>query len=557
MKKTVIFTMLLCCIAVFPAVSYAAAPAGYYKSLDGKKDAQLKNAVHEIIYKFTQISSYQDLPRYFERTDVYPDSKRWWDMYSDIPLYAPSFSGLNREHSFPKSWWGGLTDVPAYVDLNHLYPSEMRANTAKNNYPLGTVDRSATIKFQNGITTVGYPVNGQGGGCSYVFEPADQYKGDFARTYFYMVTCYQDLTWKYMYMLQQNTYPTLNPWSVDLLLKWHKQDPVSQKELDRNEVVYSIQNNRNPFIDHPELADYIWGDKKGQPFKPGDSGTTPSGDPELITPVQDMYLDFGQVAKGNYGVAKLLFKGKDIDGSVKIRIRPNVGNPDMFTLESTTLSGQLVNADAGYELNITYKPTELGSHTARVLITVDGIDGSRGVELRGECVPVPVLDPCTATDATDITSSSYVANWTYPESNVVDYWVITRTRFIGSQAVSEKIIAETPGHLVEGFDQSDRETYSVQSSRLGYLSPMSNIITVAHAGITGVEAEHPFAVIALEGAVRFVTDGTHTGVKFYDVSGRIIRIFDCVDCYDQVYIPSGFYLVTTDQHPAPVKVSVK
>ena len=117
-------------------------------------------------------------------------------MYSDIPLYAPSFSGLNREHSFPKSWWGGSQTVGAYVDLNHLYPSEMKANTAKSNYPLGEVDQDKAIKFQNGVCYVGYPAGGQGGGAGYVFEPNEEYKGDFARTYFYMATCYQNLTWK-------------------------------------------------------------------------------------------------------------------------------------------------------------------------------------------------------------------------------------------------------------------------------------------------------------------------------------------------------------------------
>ncbi|MDE6366664.1 MAG: hypothetical protein K2L33_03670, partial [Muribaculaceae bacterium] len=91
-------------------------PAGYYNALDGKSEAELKTAVFNIINPHTLISSYSNLPRYFEKTDVYPQSSRWWDMYSDIPLYAPKFSGLNREHSFPKSWWGGSTDVPAYID---------------------------------------------------------------------------------------------------------------------------------------------------------------------------------------------------------------------------------------------------------------------------------------------------------------------------------------------------------------------------------------------------------------------------------------------------------
>lgn len=137
--------------------SFAAIPAGYYSSLKGKSESELKTALYRIINPHTLVSSYQNLPTYFQKTDVYPNSNRWWDMYSDIPLYAPSFKGLNREHSLPKSWWGGLTNIPAYTDLNHLYPSEAAANQAKSNYPLGKVVGSK--RFDNGISLVGVGEN--------------------------------------------------------------------------------------------------------------------------------------------------------------------------------------------------------------------------------------------------------------------------------------------------------------------------------------------------------------------------------------------------------------
>lgn len=218
MKK--LFASILALCACLCAL--AEAPDGYYQSLNGKKDADLKNAIYQLVHNFTQVSSYNNLPRYFERTDVYPDSRQWWDMYGNTPLYLP-WSGtlLNREHSFPKSWWGGSTGIPAYVDLNHLYPADAAANQAKSNWPLGKVDMTASTKYNNGVSIVGYPVTGQGGGSQSVFEPADEYKGDFARTYFYMVTCYQDLTWatKYAWMMEQNTYPTLKGWASKLLLE--------------------------------------------------------------------------------------------------------------------------------------------------------------------------------------------------------------------------------------------------------------------------------------------------------------------------------------------------
>jgi len=546
------FVLLL---AVISAVTASAeVPMAYYRGLDGKSESELKTAAYNIIRNLTPISDYYDLPDYFEVTDVYPNSRRWWDMYSDIPLYAPSFKGLNREHSLPKSWWGGLTNVQAYTDLNHLYPSESAANMAKSNYPLGMVDRTSPTKFNNGVTTVGYPVAGQGGGAGYVFEPDDEYKGDFARTYFYMATCYQDYTWKYKYMLVNGTYPTLNQWSVDLLLKWHREDQVSQKEIDRNEAVYKFQNNRNPFIDFPELAEYIWGNRKGQIFKL-DETTQPAGDPVLITPVQDMALEFGQVALGKSVTAKMFFRGENLKSDIRVQVYQ--GNKELFTIPVKTIAYRNVNSSDGYWLNVTYTPTAVGTHTSRLLISGGGIDGSRGVELRGECLPVPTLTPCTATAPTDMTSTSYVANWTAPEGETIDYYVVTRTKYVGGNATTEEDIAEDTSLQIDGFDESDRESYYVQSVRLGYRSEPSNVIFVDHLGITGVDTDAPLAVVALEGAVRIICAAPQTGCRIFDVAGRLVTEVPVVSNNTDIPLPLGVYLVTTDQSRRPLKVSVR
>jgi hypothetical protein len=528
-------------------------PAGYYSSLTGKKEGELKTAVYKIVRNFTLISSYTDLPKYFQTTDVYPNSRQWWDMYSDIPLYAPSFSGLNREHSFPKSWWGGSTDVSAYVDLNHLYPSEAAANMAKSNYPLGEVDRSYAVTFDNGITTVGYPKTGQGGGAQQVFEPADEYKGDFARTYFYMATCYQDLTWKYTYMVNQNLYPTLNTWSVNLLLKWHREDPVSQKEIDRNEAVYGFQNNRNPFIDYPELAEYIWGTYAGQPFTPG--AVDDGGDPNLITPTQDMNLDFGEVAIGGSVTRQLFFHGENLKGNLDLALYS--GDREMFSIPSNSLSASLVNAEDGYWLNITYTPTALGDHQTKLLVSEGGIVGSRGIILRGSCLEVPTLTACTALAATDITSDSYTANWTAPEGEVIDYYIVNRTRYVNGQATLEELVAEDTQLVIDGFNESDKEAYTVQSVRLGHRSPESNVVFVDHTGVTGVTTDQPIAVVALSGGVRFICNVPQTGCRIYDVAGRLVKAIDMVSQNTDVALPLGAYIITTDQHPSPVKLVVR
>ena len=545
-----VLTMLLV-LAVTLGAS-AEIPTGYYTSLNGKKDVALKTAARDIIYNHTRVSSYSDLPQYFRVTDRRPDSNLWWEMYSDETFYIYSFEGLNREHSVPKSWWGGSTSVAAYTDLNHLYPSEMKANSAKSNLPLGTV---LNATFDNGVSKVGPAPTGQGGGASKVFEPADEYKGDFARTYFYMATCYAGyLTWKYTYMFV-DTDLTLNEWSQNLLLKWHRQDPVSQKEIDRNEAVYGFQNNRNPFIDFPELAEYIWGNKKGQMFSTA-LPETPTGETNLITPTQDMEVDFGQVAIGSEKSQRLFFKGENMVGSLTLTLSSKSGNPEMFSLADESIKASLVNAESGYWLNIIYKPTAIGDHTARLIVSDGGLVGSRGIALVGSCLDVPALSAIVATEPSDITDNSYTANWE-AATEEIDYYIVTRTRYVDGVASAEEIEAEENSLEITDFDASTRETYSVQSVRLDYRSPMSNVITVEHAGISGVEIDTPLGTTYCPGGIRFVCGEEHTGGRIYDTMGRLVRTIDIITNNMEVMLPWGVYYIVTDQRSTPLGIIVR
>jgi Endonuclease I len=524
-------------------------PVAYYSRLEGKTGEELKTAAFQIINPHSTVSSYSALPSYFERTDVYPQSRRWWDMYSDIPFYAPSFRGLNREHSFPKSWWGGGDDTPAYVDLNHLYPAEAAANQAKSNYPLGTVSQTT---FDNGISQVGYAVGGQGGGAQKVFEPDDEYKGDFARTYFYMVTCYQNLRWKYTYMVQNNTYPTLNAWAIDLLLKWARQDKVSQKEIDRNEVIYGIQNNRNPFIDFPDLMEYIWGDKVGQPFHVSATPVEPAGDPEIITPVSGMSLDFPDVAIGSESTSKLFFHTKNFTKNISVIVGGT--NRTFFTPDDRSISYTVTNSDNGYWLTLRYKPTETGEHEARLVVYDGNITGSFYVDLRGKCFDVPVLSKLVALPASDITPTSYVASWEVPQDEVIDYYVVTRTRYVSGTATTEELLAEENFLEIDGFGDSDSESYSVQSVRLGYRSPMSDVVFVERSGITDVEADFPLVVESYPGVVRFVCSTDHSGGRLYDMAGRLVMEIPLITSGMEISLSPGAYVIVTDTHRTPVKL---
>ena len=246
-------------------VTTAIAQSDYYKSVDGTKGgATLKTALYNLIKDHKKISygSGEDKTwGAFYTTDAVVENgqRRVLDMYSNEKRYFGSkgsaVSGMNIEHSVAKSWWGG-TQNNAYCDIHHLNPSDQNANSHKSNYPLGEL---TSVSWDNGVTFVG-KANIDGSSMN-AYEPCDEYKGDFARVFMYMFTCYQDLTWEYTWMnYEKSTYPTLKPWAVELLLKWHKQDPVSEKEVSRNNAVYAVQGNRNPYVDFPQLADYVWGD---------------------------------------------------------------------------------------------------------------------------------------------------------------------------------------------------------------------------------------------------------------------------------------------------------
>ncbi len=549
----------------------AAIPTGYYQSLNGiEQPQQLKTAVYTIVNPHTTPAAngysayYTSLSRLFLQTDVYPDgSNRWWDMYSGVPHYAPSFSGLNREHSFPKSWWGGLTNIPPYVDLNHLYPSEAVANQHKSNYPLGVVNMAESVDFNNGYSKIGYAEPGLGGGAKYVFEPADEYKGDFARTYFYMVTCYQNLTWNtnYMFMLQQNTWPTLKPWAYEMLLEWSHNDPVSQKEIDRNEAVYAIQNNRNPFIDLPGLEDYIWGDKQGLTYYLPTSPGQPDGDPQLFSPVDGMALDFGQCAVGNSVVRHLLFLGENLKGNISVVVARD-GDTDhrsMFTAENRTISAELVNSSAGYYLALTYKPTSAGTHRANLTVfDVTGWNGgSLNVQLIGEGLQAPSLKQIKALPASDVTSESYVANWEVPAGDVVDYYIVNRTRYIDGSYVVDRLEAESNSLLISDFNPAVYDSYTVQSVRLGYESVPSNAIVVSGAAIEGVDAGQPLAVEIVDRTVRFICAEPQQNVCIYDIAGRLHSVIPEISRNSSLTLPAGVYFVVTDSHTSPVKILIR
>lgn len=249
-------------------------PSDYYSTATGEGE-QLKTQLHQIINQHNT-QTYSSLWTHFKSTDA-TFSGKVWDIYSDIPCDDPPYiytfevdqdrgSGggeegeyYNREHSFPRAWFGGTRD-PMNTDLFHIYPTDKRVNSIRDKLPFGEVNNPSTTT-SNGSKKGTNVIPGYSGTA---FEPIDPYKGDLARTYFYMITRYENLieNWTYsaegMAMLDNNTFPGYKQWAIEMLIDWHELDAVSQKEIQRNNAIFQIQGNRNPYIDHPEFVRQIW-----------------------------------------------------------------------------------------------------------------------------------------------------------------------------------------------------------------------------------------------------------------------------------------------------------
>ena len=276
--KKLLTAVSLLCLSL--AIGFAQGPNGsntYYQAANGKKGAALKTALHNKIKISSAGWSYDGLKTAYKTTDTRSDGKLR-DWYSNATSYEPGSNcassykeegdGYNREHLVPQSWFS--KSAPMVSDIWHVVPSDAKINGERGDKPLGEVGTSYS-QSKNGYSkwgTVksglvykdGNPINSLP-----VFEPNDEVKGDIARAYFYMVTCYENKisNWNSSanasYVFDGNTYPGLTQWCLDMMMRWSELDPVDDIEIARNNKIAEKQN-RNPFIDYPGLEDYIWGE---------------------------------------------------------------------------------------------------------------------------------------------------------------------------------------------------------------------------------------------------------------------------------------------------------
>ncbi|WP_304197518.1 endonuclease [Flavobacterium alvei] len=266
MKIKLLLTALL-----FSLISYAQIPAGYYNTATGT-GYTLKTQLYNIIKGHTD-NGYAGLYTTYQTSDrdyYYENDGTILDMYSENPTgidpytysagttqrcgnYSSEGDCYNREHIIPQSIFNSSS--PMVSDAHFITPTDGKVNGMRSNYPHGTV-ASASWTSKNGSKLGSSGVSGYSGT---VFEPIDEFKGDIARMYFYFATRYENTVSGYGYdMFNSTSDQVFTSEFLSILLTWNALDPVSPREIARNNAIYAQQNNRNPYIDHPEYVQKVW-----------------------------------------------------------------------------------------------------------------------------------------------------------------------------------------------------------------------------------------------------------------------------------------------------------
>ncbi len=389
-------TLILC----FYAATIIAAPSDtYYLSLNGKSGNSLKSALTAVISSHTNVG-YDGLYEVYEKADMREDGVTLWDMYSDCEFTIDDTKGsnanvcgcYNREHSLPKSWWGG-GKAAQYSDAYHVIPTDCRVNGQRSNYAFGECEGGTRLSVKARGKLGSSTFNGYSGT---VFEPDDEYKGDFARHYFYMLTAYPNVDFSdgnggAMF----EGAGELTSYGLALLLKWHRMDPVSTKELNRNDAVSGFQHNRNPFIDYPCLVEYIWGDKKGETLNISTIMCAYSADyaasdqtgcynqpttPTIIMPQANTTINVGAASLNNTVSTNIEVLATQLTSPVTLTITGT--NADYFSVSTYSIPASIANE--GTAIAISYSPKSLGKHTATLRLSSNDAN-TINLTLTGSC----------------------------------------------------------------------------------------------------------------------------------------------------------------------------
>lgn len=453
------------------AGNYNQSITDYYSSINWDlTGANLKTALFNKIKITTAGWSYDGLWEAYKTTDVRPDGTHFWDIYSDTTMYTLNDSrinnsykkegdSINREHVIPQSSFNEA--APMKSDVHHVLPSDGYVNNRRSAYPHGIVTGSPTYTSNDGCKL------GTGTGNTTVFEPMDNYKGDIARIYFYFVTCYQDkMSSNSFSAFDKSTHPSIKTAYLNVYLQWAKDDPVSQKEIDRNNAAYAGQGNRNPFVDCPYAVGAIWDPSHASDY--GNKGEYTSGagvnisksSVSLIsggtTTISATSTDASNITwtTSNSSVASLSSNSSSSGSNITV----TAGTAGTATITArATISGQTYSKTCSVTVSATKQVASISISNPKTSYKVNDT-------FVKPTVIATYNDDTTATVTNDTTFSDYnmsvagnytvTASYTYGGVTKTATYQITVSTSGGSEDISDYTISTTPlisSNIVSGM----------------------------------------------------------------------------------------------------------
>ena len=477
MKKKTLLTLCLLTAAMLGI--QAQGPNGsktYYQNADGKRGAALKTALYNIISKKSKNLSYAELLYMYPTTDTradgyvrdwYSNTTKFTHLDESCGNYSQEGDCYNREHTVPQSWGAPKADIM------HVVPTDGYVNGRRGNLPFGEV---GTVKYKSNN---GYSKKGLCKTTGYskeVFEPNDEVKGDIARIYFYMATCYEGTCQNWGNdVFTGSVYQPLAQWTYDMMVRWSKLDPVDDVEIARNNAVAqtNVQGNRNPFVDYPGLEDYIWGSKKDVPFSynnydPGDIVIAQRAEQPVFQPNGGIFTDSVRVTIGCATPGAVIFYTTDgTDATVNSLVYS-----DSITLNTTTTLKAIAVCDSmtnSYQQEATYviRSSQPGGNGDEVTIALNS--STLGSLVSGKSDYSVTQDGITVIYSKGGSANQYISDSQirlYPDNTLTissDVGDITDAEFTKVGGKGDKVLQASTG-TVSGMTwagQSPRVVFSV------------------------------------------------------------------------------------------------
>ncbi len=511
-------------IQVEAAGNYTQTVNDYYSEINWDQTGKdLKSALFNKIKISKAGWSYDGLWDAYKTTDVRPDGKHYWDIYSDKTMYTLNDSrinasykkehdSINREHVIPQSSFN--KNAPMVSDIHQVLPSDGYVNNRRSNYPHGEVT-STEYKSEDGCLL------GTGTGSGRCFEPKDCYKGDIARIYFYFVTCYQDkLSNNTFTAFDKTTFPSIKSEYLSVYLKWAKEDPVSQKEIDRNNAAYKGQGNRNPFIDCPYAVGAIWDSTHASDY--GTKGQYTSGTPSAGVTISNTSLS---IVRGNTAKISAI-------SSSSSSITWSTSNSNVVSISSTSSSSgsqiTLTGVSTG-TATITAKATISGTqYTKTCLVTVTNPKALSSISVSGQKTTFNVNDSFTfggtvTANYSDSTTANVTASATFSGYNLST---------TGNQTVTvsytEGGTTKTTTYSITVSEAIGLEQYTISSSPLtssGITTGMKVVWGTSNSNLAyTIESDWVKLSTNLKDAIIFTIEGTSSGFKLNSDYGYVYSL---------------------------------